>query len=198
MNFLGVDTSAEYLTVIAQKGENRTARFITDCSRAHSVRLMDEIDGALRELGMKPADCDFFAVVVGAGSFTGIRIGISCVKGLCLAAGKPALAITSFDTLAYAEKDGKLLCTVNAGHGCVYAAVYENRELTVPPRFCTEEEAEALISAGYRRIDAYAVDPVKGFFEAVANKCANVSSSEELTALYLRKSSAEENANKGN
>lgn len=198
MNFLGVDTSAEYLTVIAQKGEERTTRFVNDCARAHSVRLMEEIDGALNDLCMKPADCDFFAVVVGAGSFTGIRIGISCVKGLCLATEKPALAITSFDTLAYAEKDGKLLCTVDAGHGFMYAAGYENRKVTVPPRYCSEEEVAAYVSAGYRRVDSRAVDPAKGFFEAVAENYQNARSAETLTALYLRKSSAEENMKKGN
>ena len=127
MNFLGVDTSSEYLTVIACKGDKSETRFYKDCLRNHSVRLMEEIDSAFLALDMKPSDCDFFAAVTGAGSFTGIRIGISTIKGLCLATGKPALPVTSFEVLAYAEKDEKLLATIDAGHGYLYAAGYEGK-----------------------------------------------------------------------
>ena len=56
---------------------------------------------------MTLGDCDFFAAVVGAGSFTGIRIGISAVKGFCAATGKPALPITSFDVAAYNTIDSE-------------------------------------------------------------------------------------------
>lgn len=196
MNFLGVDTSSEYLTVVACKGDKRETRFVKDCLRSHSVRLMDEIDAALSALQMKPSDCDFFAVVVGAGSFTGIRIGISCVKGLCLGTGKPALPVTSFDVLAYAVSEEKLLCCVDAGHGFTYAAGYEGRKLSVPPAHLSANEVEALERAGYRKIDWKCADPAKGFSEAIEANAANTVGAEALTALYLRKSSAEENLKK--
>lgn len=196
MNFLGVDTSSEYLTVVACKGERQETRFFQDCLRSHSVRLMEEIDSAFLALNMKPADCDFFAAVTGAGSFTGIRIGISTVKGLCLATGKPALPVTSFDVLAYAESEEKLLATVDAGHGYLYVAGYENRKLIIPPAYRSKEEAEELVKQGYRLIDWKSVDPAKGFFEAVKANYQNTIAAEELSALYLRKSSAEENLKK--
>ena len=196
MNFLGVDTSSEYLTVVACKGERKETRFFKDCLRNHSVRLMDEIDSALNALDLKPADCDFCAAVTGPGSFTGIRIGISTIKGLCLGTGKPALGVTSFDVLAYAEKDEKLLATVDAGHGYLYAAGYEGRKLTISPAYCSGEDAEELVKKGYRLIDWKSVDPAEGFFEAVKANFKNVRPCEELAALYLRKSSAEENLKK--
>ena len=196
MNFLGVDTSSEYLTVIACKGDKSETRFYNDCLRNHSVRLMEEIDSAFNALNMKPSNCDFFAAVTGPGSFTGIRIGISTVKGLCLATDKPALAVTSFEVLAYAEKDEKLLATIDAGHGYLYAAGYEGRKLTIPPAYCSKEEAEALVKQGYRPIDWKSVDPAKGFFEAVKANYLNARPAQELAALYLRKSSAEENLKK--
>ncbi len=193
MNFLGIDTSADYLTVIAQKEEKTQTRYIENCARAHSVILMREIDAVLNALSMHPKDCDFFAVTVGPGSFTGIRIGISTVKGLCLATGKKALSITSFDTLAYAEKDEKLLCIVDAGHSCVYACGYENNQVTVAPHYCTREEAEGYVKEGYRLVDSKHTDSAKGFLEAVKNKCSQLCEADTLAALYLRKSSAEEN-----
>ena len=194
MNFLGLDTSGDYLTVIACKNGKSEVRYIKDCTRSHSVRLMEEIDGVLSSLQMKPAECDFFAVVTGPGSFTGIRIGISTIKGLCLSTNKPALAVTSFDVLAYADRDEKLLPVVDAGHGYYYLAGYENRKITIPPRYCSKEEAEQYIKAGYRLIDCNTAHPAEGFMEAVKANYQTAASSSELAALYLRKSSAEENA----
>ena len=196
MNFLGVDTSGNYLSVIACKNDRSEVRYFKDCTRSHSVRLMEEVDRALSALAMKPADCDFFASVTGPGSFTGIRIGISTVKGLSLATGKPALAVTSFDVLAYAERDEKLLTVIDAGHGCVYMAGYENRVLTIQPTYCTREQAEEYVKKGYRMVDSNSADPAKGFLEAVKANYKRAAGANELTALYLRKSSAEENANR--
>ena len=195
MNFLGVDTSGDYLTVIACKGEKSEVRYFKDCTRSHSVRLMEEIDKALSALSMKPQECDFFAVVVGPGSFTGIRIGISTIKGLCLATGKPALAVTSFDTLAYAVNEEKLLSVIDAGHGYSYVAGYENRTVVILPQYCSNEQAQEYERAGYTKIDGGNADHAKGFLEAVRANYDKAGAG-ELSALYLRRSSAEENAKK--
>ena len=196
MNFLSVDTSGEYLSVIACKENNYVTRFFKDCARSQSVRLMDEIDAALSALQLKPTECDFFAVVTGPGSFTGIRIGISTIKGLCLATDKSALAVTSFDVLAYAEKDEKLLPVIDAGHGYVYLAGYENRKIVIPPQYCSLSQAEEYRKAGYRLIDCHTADPCKGFLEAVKANYKEAAQANLLSALYLRKSSAEENLKK--
>lgn len=202
MNFLGVDTSGKRLTVVACKNGKQFVRTEKDCFHAHSVRLMEAIDGVLKEAELSPSDCDFFAAVVGAGSFTGIRIGISTVKGLCLACGKPALSVTSFDTLAYAERSGKTLALVDAGRGFYYACGYDELgEVTVAPSYLTCAEIEALLALGYTAvageklaIPAKIVNPAEGLFRACLEKSGEVSGAETLTALYLRKSSAEENA----
>lgn len=104
MKFLAIDTSGKQLNVVAVNGERQIVSRRGDCAMQHSVLLMDEIDEALKAARLSPADCDFFACVAGPGSFTGIRIGIATVKGLCLACQKPALPLTSFDTIAYADK----------------------------------------------------------------------------------------------
>ena len=94
MNFLAIDTSGARLAVAAYNGGDLVLR-TAESEMKHSVLLMDETDAALKEAGLSLSDCDFLAAVVGPGSFTGIRIGVSAVKGMCFAAGKPALALTS-------------------------------------------------------------------------------------------------------
>ena len=79
-DFLAVDTSSRYLTVLAKKGDKTVIRHIGDCAMQHSVILMGEIESALEEAGLTPDGCDYFAAVTGPGSFTGIRIGVATIK----------------------------------------------------------------------------------------------------------------------
>ena len=88
MNFLAVDTSSDYLSVVAVKDGKCYSAFVPDCAMKHSVTLMTKVDEIFEESGLRPENLDFFSATVGAGSFTGIRIGISAIKGLALACGK--------------------------------------------------------------------------------------------------------------
>ena len=122
-NFLAVDTSGNHLAVVAVKNGKTAYGKIENCAMRHSVAVMGVIDETLKKANLKTEECDFFAAAVGAGSFTGIRIGSSVVKGLALAHGKPTLPVTSFDVAAYNAVDGggKLLAIVDALHDCYYA-----------------------------------------------------------------------------
>ena len=206
-NFLAVDTGGNHLSVIASKNGKTHAVFLPDCAMKHAVSIMPAVEEALKKAELPPAECDFFAAVVGAGSFTGIRIGISVVKGFCLAYGKPALPVTSFDVAAYNAIDGekgKILCLVDAMHDCYYVCGYDEKaEICYPPSYLTEEEVLALVAEGYRLVACAdmpicektavkIVDPVIGLQKATA-ALAEKQTFGELTALYVRKSSAEIN-----
>lgn len=198
MNYLAIDTSGKYLTVIAKKGDKIEKVFLTDCMAKHSVILMDEIDGALKRANLSLNECDLIAVVVGPGSFTGIRIGISTVKGLCFACGVPALAVTSFDCIAY-SKETSCMALVDAGHGFVYAAAYdEEHRIVMPGQYCSalsiEDKRGELRFASADGTDGSEVaDVASGLERAIAAKHAETVGADRLSALYLRKSSAEEN-----
>ncbi len=202
-NFLALDTSCGYMSVVAVKDGNAFCSYLPDCTMKHSVLLMQTVDETLKKADMTLGDCDFFAAVVGAGSFTGIRIGISAVKGFCLATGKPALPITSFDTVAYNALDGeKILCLVDALHGYYYACGYEKGEVTLAPAYLSEAEVLALKEQGYKLvacenldISATTVSPVEGLKNA-AIALSQRGAFAPLEALYIRKSSAELNAEK--
>ncbi len=206
-NFLAVDTSGNFLTVVAVKDGKGYSVHIPDCAMKHSVSVMPAVDEALKKAKMTLADCDFFAAVVGAGSFTGIRIGISVVKGFCLAYHKPALPITSFDVAAYNGLDeGKTLCLVDALHDSYYACGYEGERVVYPPAYLAEEEVLALQKEGYalralgdlplaQKAEVTLVDPVSGLQKA-AEGLAQKGGFGDLTALYVRKSSAELNLSK--
>lgn len=193
------------MSVVAVKDGNAFCSFLPDCTMKHSVLLMQTIDETLKKADLTPAECDFFAAVVGAGSFTGIRIGISAMKGFCLAFQKPALPITSFAVAAYNAVDGaiekdKILCLVDALHDHYYACGYENGEVVLPPAYLTGAEVSELEKAGYTLcscevlpIKTKLVSPVEGLKNA-AIALGEKALFGELDALYIRKSSAELNA----
>lgn len=203
-NFVAVDTSGSYLTVVVGKKGEFFSVSIPNCMMKHSVSVMPAVDEALQKANMKLEECDFFSAVVGAGSFTGIRIGISVVKGFCLAYNKPSLPITSFDVAAYNSLgERKTLCLVDALHDCYYACGYEKGEVIFPPAYLTEEQVLSLVEEGYslcgvgnfpiaEKVKLTSCDPVEGLKNAVCAK-AEKGAFEELVALYVRKSSAELN-----
>ena len=206
-NFVAVDTSGNYLTVVAGKNGEFYSVSIPNCMMKHSVSVMPAVDEVLKKADMSLEECDFFSAVVGAGSFTGIRIGISVVKGFCLAYNKPSLPITSFDVAAYnGLGEGKTLCLVDALHDCYYACGYEKGEVILPPAYLTEEQVLALVAEGYalcgvgefplaEKVAVLPADPVTGLQNAVCEK-AERGAFGELVALYVRKSSAELNLEK--
>lgn len=202
MNYLAVDTSGSHLTVLVCKNGQYYPVFIENCAMKQSSLLMGAIDEAFQKAELSPKDCDFFAAVVGAGSFTGIRIGISAVKGFCLAYGKPSLPVTSFDVAAYNALDGeKKLCLIDALHDCYYACGYQNGERIYPPAYLEERQVLALAKEGYalcacaplplsEKTEVTLINPVDGLINAVA-ALAEKGGFAPLAALYVRKSSAE-------
>ncbi len=208
-NFLAVDTSGSYLTVIAAKDGKTSFTYLSDCAMKQSSLLMNAIDETLQKARLELSECEFFASVVGAGSFTGIRIGISAMKGFCLAENKPSLPVTSFDVAAYnaIESGGtKTLCLVDALHDAYYAAGYCDGKLLYAPAYLTESEVLALATDGYElracsalplseKAAVKIVDPVTGLQNAVV-ALSERKAFGALSALYVRKSSAELNLGK--
>src|SRR3990172_5227689 len=68
---------------------------------AHSERLMTEIDACLKKAGLSIGDIDSFAASSVPGSFTGLRIGLSTLKGLAYATGKPVVAVPTLESMAW-------------------------------------------------------------------------------------------------
>jgi tRNA threonylcarbamoyladenosine biosynthesis protein TsaB len=123
---LAFDTSSKTAAVALLSDNDILYDNIVNTGLKHSEVLLPAIDDALRAISVKIKDIDLFACTIGPGSFTGLRIGVSTLKGLILATGKPAAGISSLAALALnAGKTSKLICSVmDAGRGQVYTAFY--------------------------------------------------------------------------
>ena len=93
----------------------------------HSEVLLPSIDEACRLTGIPLSEIDLFACTLGPGSFTGLRIGVSTLKGLMMATGKPAAGVSALAALALNvdEKEKIIGSMMDAGRGQVYLAYYQ-------------------------------------------------------------------------
>ena len=101
MKILAVDTSA----VCASVAVTENGKILSECSinsgLTHSRTLMPMIDSALKNAEIDLSEIDLFACSAGPGSFTGVRIGVAAIKGLCDATGKRCVPVSTLEALAY-------------------------------------------------------------------------------------------------
>ena len=152
MNILMIDTSGPACGVAIVKDGKPCYEAELNIGMTHSQRLMPMVDAALSMTGMEMADVDLFGAVVGPGSFTGVRIGVSTVKALAHAQGKPCIGIDALEALALnvPEFDGVVCPILDARAQQVYGAIFE---ASMPPVRLCEDTAEKL-TAFLDRVEA--------------------------------------------
>lgn len=113
MLVLAIDTTAVAASAALVDDNGIIAVFNVNNKLTHSQKLLPMIDSVLSQSGYSIEDVDLFAVSAGPGSFTGVRIGISAIKGLAFAHDVPCVSVSSLEALAYMNKNcGAIMCPV--------------------------------------------------------------------------------------
>ena len=135
MLILGIDSSTKTASVGICDGEKVLVSFTLNHKRTHSEKLLGMIDDSLKIAQLDISDIDAFAVTRGPGSFTGLRIGLATVKGLCHAMKKPCYSVSTLDALyenVYnGEEDILYAPLMDARRGEVYCSAYLNGEKVI-------------------------------------------------------------------
>ena len=147
MTTLGIDTSARVCSVaLMVDGVPVSEKTLSD-GLTHSETLLPSVDFVLKDGKMTIEDLDLIGVSVGPGSFTGLRIGISTVKGLAIARMIPCVGVSTLEALAKnaEHREGKTVCPVmDARRGEFYNALFfvQNGDLVrlTPDRAISGEE----------------------------------------------------------
>lgn len=127
MKILALESSAKTSSVALLENEHILARFSLDVGFTHSQTLMPMVDAIFKGAQTTPKDIDVFAVSYGPGSFTGIRIGVSTVKGLSFAHHTPVIGISTLEAMAYTYVDIEDTCfsaVMDARNQQVYTAQF--------------------------------------------------------------------------
>lgn len=224
MKILAVDTSSNVASAAIVDGEKLVCESILNNKLTHSQTLMPMIDEVFKKSELKPDDIDLFAVSNGPGSFTGLRIGVTTIKGLAHACQKPVCGVNTLEALAYNLPFCPYIVApiMDARREQVYNAFYkwENgilKEIESPRAISLEECLEELLKMDEKAV--FLGDGVPVFREKITEKlkekalfapqlactqrascvaeCAKYKESmnyNELAPVYLRKSQAEREA----
>ncbi len=176
MLLLGLDTSTSCGSIALVDSDKPLGEWNLNVRRTHAGRLLPGIQHLLRETGIEIGQIDGFAVAIGPGSFTGLRIALATAKALSLVTGKPLAGIPTLDVLVenvpFAE--GLVCPALDARKGEIFAAVYKKDSrggtnritdyLSVPPETLSEMIEGPALMLG---------DAVSVYGERLKQKCGH-------------------------
>ena len=161
MAILAFDTSLGAVSVAVHTRAANGDVFIRESYEArqtgHAERLMPMIAEVMAAAGRSFADIERFAVTIGPGTFTGVRVGVAAARAFALAAKRPVVGISSLEVMAArgrhllgaAAADRTLLVAVDARRGALYCALHgpADQPADSTPALLTGDEAAALACA---------------------------------------------------
>lgn len=136
---LAFESSAKAASVALVEDGRLISQYSQCSALTHSRTLLPMAEDMLKNAELKLAKIDLFAVAHGPGSFTGIRIGVSTVKGLAWAAGKPCVGVSTLEAMAWhGLAAGGYICPVmDARRSQVYNALFKIED-GKPQRLCED------------------------------------------------------------
>ena len=126
MKILAIETSAKSVSAAVVENGVPLASAYQNMGLTHSRTLMPLVDGMLSAAGLRVQDMDLLAAANGPGSFTGLRIGVSALKGLAWALEKPCCGVSTLAAMArnLAHMEGLIICAMDARRSQVYNALF--------------------------------------------------------------------------
>ena len=127
MRILGIDTSTKYAGVAVIEDGTLLAQSTMQFMASHSEKLLPEIAHILEIMKIPLETIDYYAITVGPGSFTGLRVGISTVKGLAFVTGKNVVPVSSLKIIArgFPYVDFPICPVMDARKKEVYSAIFK-------------------------------------------------------------------------
>ena len=204
MNILTLDTTRKSAMIFLVKDNERKIKTLKETEK-QSEHLMLNIDQFLIENNMKLADIDVFGVVVGPGSFTGIRVGIATIKAFAYALNKSVVALNLFEIVKDEIVNGQFVCecTSNSRYfanikngNVVEVGVIENSKLGEYKNklFVLKEEH-------FSDIEAYNLNVLTNYTDLCFDKFIKLSIAKQFSSpepYYIQVSQAERNLEKKN
>lgn len=112
-------------------------------SNAHGESLLPMVDALFARVGWRPADVARWAVGIGPGSFTGVRIGVSTVKGIALATGAEVVSVTSLEAIlegVAAEAGELVVAMLSAMKGELFVQTFRDGTSVAPPAYVKTQD----------------------------------------------------------
>jgi len=130
LKILALDTSSQAASCAIIRDGVLTGEFFANVGLTHSQTAMPMVEKLLAQTNTTLAEIDLFAVSTGPGSFTGLRIGVACVKGMALAGDKPCAGVSTLLALAAGVSvfAGYICPVMDARREQIYTALFESAD----------------------------------------------------------------------
>jgi tRNA threonylcarbamoyladenosine biosynthesis protein TsaB len=122
---LAVDTTHEFGSIALARGAEVIEEVTMHSPSGFGHVIFEGLAALLERHSVAAADVECFAAASGPGSFTGVRVGLACVKGLAEACGKPAVAVSNLRAMASFGSAPLRAPLLDARRGEIYGAVYD-------------------------------------------------------------------------
>lgn len=134
MKILSISTATSDLSVALNDDEQIISETVEPNKRNHSVDLDPDIDRLLQEQGLSLKDIDRFAVAIGPGSYTGLRVGLTTAKMFASILGKDLVGISTLQALAqnFAGQEALVVPALDARNQNFFAGAYRQAEAVIP------------------------------------------------------------------
>ncbi len=197
---LAIDTSGEFagLTLLDQ----HPIELSLHSPDGHADKLIQNIDQLLHRAGISIHDIHCFAAAAGPGSFTGVRVALSAAKGLAEATGKPMVAVSNLQALAWYGTARLRSPVIDARRGEIFGAVYDSDLNLVQPEMVSKfqpwrqslpEPTELICSGDFLSVPFTKAPPSLATAVAHIARNATKSNPAAIDANYVRRADAESN-----
>ncbi|HYP13601.1 MAG TPA: tRNA (adenosine(37)-N6)-threonylcarbamoyltransferase complex dimerization subunit type 1 TsaB [Bryobacteraceae bacterium] len=149
MRVLALDTATSRGSIALLNGATVVREETLRAPAGFSEIVFGSIDAILKTSGWSLDQVDLFAATSGPGSFTGVRIGLSAIKALAYATGKPAVGISTLRALAACGSKPRRAVLLDARRGEVYAGLYDSDFHLVSPEVVLDLETWFLHFSGH-------------------------------------------------
>lgn len=149
MNILAIDTAGRTAAVAVLRDDTLLYECNANTGLTHSETLLPMVDAALKACGLRCKDIDLFGVTAGPGSFTGLRIGLSAVKGMAFDRNVPCAGVSTLEALACGMSgEGTVVGALDARRGQVYWAGFDlaSHERLTPDTAAPVETLEKFVA----------------------------------------------------
>ena len=149
---MGMDTALSHCSVAIMSDDQVLAENCVPLSRGHAEQIGPMVRDACALADVCVLDFDRIGVVIGPGSFAGVRVGLGFARGLRIDGGPQIVGISSLQALALGQRDlnekQKILAVIDARQGYYYAAVFDYEAKEILPPFIGDRDSIAAATKG--------------------------------------------------
>lgn len=193
MIILGFETTDSLGSVAVFKQDGTVSELVLDSKRRHAESVLDSAEQLLNAQNLSLNDIDAFAVDVGPGSFTGVRIGVCIANALAYSHHKPVIGVNALETLAepFSQSVFPVCAIIDARNGNGYAALYQKGLCLMEPAACVISQFLEVIPQNSLITGTAARDHAMPTASSVVRLASRLHGQGQVSPFYLKLSQAE-------